>query len=184
MNDLNVITPETTFPFSRLTPSVFLAGSIEQGTARDWQVEAAKQYREYHRLNDLGLTILSPRRANWDANLRQSIDEPVFNQQVTFELQNIEVVDAVLMWFEPGTLSPITLAEHGFLCGQNSQGAMNRLIVGCPDGFWRKGNVEMMCDRYNVPLFDNLEEAVERSVDLILLNYSRRVEFRNSLNYD
>ncbi|HEX9046075.1 MAG TPA: NUDIX hydrolase, partial [Verrucomicrobiae bacterium] len=32
----------------------------------------------------------------------------------------------------------------------------------CPNGFWRKGNVEMVCARYHVPLVHGLHELVEQ----------------------
>jgi hypothetical protein len=34
------------------------------------------------------------------------------------------------------------------------------MVVCCPDGFWRKGNVEILCTRENVPLFNDMESAI------------------------
>lgn len=31
---------------------------------------------------------------------------------------------------------------------------------GEPEGFWRKGNVDIVCDRYNIPLFVNLNDSI------------------------
>jgi hypothetical protein len=36
-----------------------------------------------------------------------------------------------------------------------------RLIVGCPDGFWRKGNIEVVCARYGIPLTNSLSELLD-----------------------
>jgi hypothetical protein len=33
-----------------------------------------------------------------------------------------------------------------------------KLLVCCPEGFWRKGNVEIVCARYGVPLVGELDE--------------------------
>jgi hypothetical protein len=33
-----------------------------------------------------------------------------------------------------------------------------KLYVVCPDGFYRRGNVEMVCSTYDIPLFNTLEE--------------------------
>ncbi|MGN6552853.1 MAG: NUDIX hydrolase, partial [Verrucomicrobiota bacterium] len=35
-----------------------------------------------------------------------------------------------------------------------------KLIVSCPDGYWRKGNVDMVCQRYGVPLVGGLEDLI------------------------
>ncbi|MBA3501800.1 MAG: nucleoside 2-deoxyribosyltransferase domain-containing protein [Deltaproteobacteria bacterium] len=119
--------------------SVFLAGSIEMGVATDWQTQIT---------NELGedVAILNPRRDEWDASWRQSIDEPRFREQVEWELDNLDRADVIAMWFVPETKSPITLLELGL----HARGG--RLIVGCPDGYWRKGNIEVVCARHAIPL--------------------------------
>ena len=50
--------------------------------------------------------------------------------------------------------SPITLLELGLFA------QTKKLIVCCPDGFWRRGNVQVVCARYNVPLVDSLEALI------------------------
>lgn len=119
---------------------VFLVGSIDQGAADDWQA------RLIAALADVDGAALNPRRAAWDASWRQSIDEPRFREQVTWELDGLERADVIAMWFAPASRAPITLLELG-LCARGG-----RLLVGCPDGFWRKGNVEVVCARFGVPL--------------------------------
>lgn len=121
-------------------PTIFLAGSIEMGTAPNWQADliTAVGSRE--------LTILDPRRAEWDASWRQSIDEPMFREQVEWELDGLERADLIAMWFAPETKAPITLLELGL------HARSGKLIVGCPDGFWRKGNIEVVCARFAIPL--------------------------------
>ena len=32
------------------------------------------------------------------------------------------------------------------------------MSVVCPDGLWRKGNIEIACHKDGIPLYDNLEE--------------------------
>jgi len=122
------------------TQTLFLAGSIEMGTATDWQTELV------HALDGRDVTILNPRRDEWDASWRQSIEEPKFREQVEWELDGLERADLVAMWFHPDTISPITLLELGLVARGD------RLVVGCPDGFWRKGNIEVVCSRFGIPL--------------------------------
>ena len=49
----------------------------------------------------------------------------------------------------------ITLLELGLFARSG------KLIVCCPDGFWRKGNVEVVCARYNVLLLDSLPALID-----------------------
>jgi len=35
------------------------------------------------------------------------------------------------------------------------------MIVICPEGFWKKGNVDIVCERYKVKQVEKLEEAIE-----------------------
>ena len=36
-----------------------------------------------------------------------------------------------------------------------------RLIVCCPDGFWRQGNVDIVCVRYGIPQAPDLPALIE-----------------------
>lgn len=49
------------------------------------------------------------------------------------------------MYFDPSTKSPISLLELGILTANP-----NKLLVCCPEGFWRKGNVDVVCRKYNI----------------------------------
>jgi hypothetical protein len=120
--------------------AVFLAGSIEQGTADDWQATLTSALAAHD------VFVLNPRRDEWDATWRQAIDEPRFRGQVEWELDGLERADVIAMWFAPSTRAPITLLELGL----HARGG--KVVVGCPDGFWRKGNVEIVCARFGIPL--------------------------------
>jgi hypothetical protein len=128
--------------------SVFLAGSIEMGQADDWQSRVERA------LADLPIVILNPRRDEWDASWKQTIDDPQFRGQVEWELVGQELADCIAMYFAPSTQAPITLLELGLFARSG------KVVVCCPDGFWRKGNVEVVCARYGVPLLNTLAELV------------------------
>jgi hypothetical protein len=127
--------------------SVFLAGSIEMGKASDWQKYVVQHI-------DKRITIFNPRRDNWDSSWVQDIKNEKFNEQVTWELMGMEQADIIAMYFDPGTNSPITLLEMGLWCKSR------KLIVCCPTGFSRKGNVDVTCQRYNVEQVDSLDELI------------------------
>jgi hypothetical protein len=126
--------------------SVFLAGSIEMGRAVDWQMEIGRA------LDDLDVVVLNPRRDAWDASWVQSIDNPEFRGQVEWELVGQECADVVAFYFAPDTKAPITLLELGLAARSG------KAVVACPDGFWRKGNVDITCARYGATLVAGLEE--------------------------
>ncbi len=133
--------------------SVFLAGSIEMGTVEDWQARVENELSDY--ADDL-LTVLNPRREDFQTNQKQSINNPYFNEQVSWEMAGLKEATYIFMYFHPETKAPITLLELGLYANSD------KLIIVCPEGFWRKGNVEMIADAYNIPLCLSLEEGIDK----------------------
>ena len=146
-----VIKPPAPIDIELSSPSIFLAGSIEMGGAEDWQSRVERE------LADTTAVILNPRRDAWDASWEQSIDHALFREQVEWELEAQERATMILMYFAPDTRAPITLLELGLFARSD------KLVVCCPDGFWRKGNVEIVCARYRVPLVATLQELIARA---------------------
>ena len=134
-----VIKPPAPVRLAPGTRAVFLAGSIEMGAAGPWQAEIEAA------LDGAPVTIWNPRREAWDASWRQSPDEPLFREQVEWELEAQERADVIAMYFAPETRAPVTLLELGLFARSG------RLIVCCPEGYWRRGNVQVVCRRYGVP---------------------------------
>lgn len=128
--------------------SIFLAGSIEMGAAEDWQTRLTNELESYP------IAIFNPRRDEWDSSWVQSITNPNFNYQVNWELDMLTASDIIFMYFSPETKSPISLLELGLFADSD------KMIVVCPDGFWRKGNVEIVCDRFDIPLYNTFEEGL------------------------
>lgn len=127
--------------------TIFLAGSIDNGSAERWQDTVEKA------LADMKGTIFNPRRDNWLPDLKQDISEPEFAYQVNWELDHIEQADLVFFYFSPHGPAPITLMELGLAVDKT-------VVVCCPDGYWRKGNVQVLCDRRKTPLHDDLPSAI------------------------
>lgn len=132
--------------------SVFLAGSIEMGQAEDWQLAATERIAASGQFDQ----VYNPRRDDWDATWAQELTNPEFYKQVTWELEHLETATDVFFYFAPGTKSPITLLELGLTAKFNS-----RIIVVCPDGFWRKGNVDIVCSRLGYPVYKTLDEGLD-----------------------
>ena len=124
------------------------------GNSEDWQKVAAEK------LNNAGYDVFNPRRESWDSSWEQSIHNLDFKEQVVWELDALDQATAVLMYLMPGTQSPISLLELGL------HAAHEKMIVVCPDGFWRKGNVEVVCERFNIPLYESIEDAMQVILDI------------------
>lgn len=129
-------------------PIVFLAGSIEMGVAEDWQTRVTKA------LEDLDVCVLNPRRDAWDSSWEQKIENENFREQVEWELAGQERANVIAMFFDPNTKSPITLLELGLFA------RANKVIVFCEEGFWRKGNVDVVCEWYGIPRYATEEEFI------------------------
>jgi hypothetical protein len=130
---------------NRERKSVFLAGSIEMGKAEDWQTQLTQTF------NEAGYDVFNPRREDWDSSWTQDFENPQFFQQVTWELNALENSDLIIMYFSPETKSPISLLELGIFAKSG------KIRVVCPESFWRKGNVDIVCQYYNIPLYENFE---------------------------
>ncbi len=131
--------------------SVFLAGSIEMGIAENWQqkIEKALETTE-------DICILNPRRDDWDASWKQSIENAQFNEQVNWELDGLEKANMIVFYFSPETKSPVSMLELGLFA------RTGKLIVCCPEGFWRKGNIDVVCKKYNIKQVNTLEEIITK----------------------
>jgi hypothetical protein len=135
---------------SNLETRIFLAGSIEMGAAEDWQAQISNAFSELS-----NVVLLNPRREHWDPTWEQSLYEPRFVDQVEWELEMMDRADLIAMYFQPSTKSPITLLEFGLYARSG------KLIVCCPEGFWRKGNVDIVCRRYGIMQAYDLQGLVQ-----------------------
>jgi uncharacterized membrane protein len=132
---------------------IFLAGSIEMGAAENWQQRVVDSLAGCERV-----TVLNPRRKVWDSSWEQSIDNPEFRGQVEWELNGLKNADIVLFYFDPATKSPITLLELGLYVNLE----WKRLYIVVPNGYWRKGNIEITAKMYGREVLTDLDDALER----------------------
>jgi hypothetical protein len=129
-------------------PSIFLAGSIEMGKAGPWQAELTET------LSDLPIVVFNPRREDWNSEWKQTESFGPFNEQVKWEMDHLDQADVIALYFQENTLSPISLLELGL----HAKDDPNKLVVCCPDKFWRSGNVQIVCSRYNIERCQTLDE--------------------------
>lgn len=132
---------------------IFLSGSIDMGKAPDWQADLAEKCK------DLDVVFLNPRRKDWDSTWEPKITNPKFKEQVEWELTGLERANLVVMYMHPETMAPVTLLELGLMVERSAN-----IVVCCPEGYWRKGNVDVVCERYGldqVPTLEALAEYIE-----------------------
>ena len=135
--------------------SIFLAGSIEMGKAVDWQSAVTNA------LSYLPITVLNPRRDDWDNSWEQDISNAQFKEQVDWEMDHLSKADVIALFLQPGTMSPISLMELGM------HAADGKMVVCCPPGYWRRGNVQVVCQRYGIPLVETQEELIEHAMKML-----------------
>ncbi|MCI0417798.1 MAG: nucleoside 2-deoxyribosyltransferase domain-containing protein, partial [Acidobacteria bacterium] len=145
----HIIKPPQPLSIGSGKPIVFLAGSIEMGRAKQWQREVEQAFPTKD------VIILNPRRDDWDSSWVQSIDNPDFREQVEWELTGQELATVIAMYFAPETHAPVTLLELGL------HARSGKVIVCCPQGFWRRGNVEIVCARYRIPMVQSLVDLLD-----------------------
>ncbi len=147
--DFKVIKPKDDDQDPDYNFTIFLAGSIDQGKAIDWQEDITNI------LSDYPITVFNPRRDNWNAGMIQDISNEDFRYQVEWELDRLDACDLIIMYFDENGKAPITLMELGL------HATDSKMIVCCPDGYWRKGNVQVACERFGIPLHDTYKTFVQ-----------------------
>ncbi|KAF2200743.1 hypothetical protein GQ43DRAFT_463727 [Delitschia confertaspora ATCC 74209] len=135
--------------------SVFLAGSIEMGKAINWQRHLSTS------LSPLPITILNPRRGHWDAMAKPTPQDKTFRTQVEWELGALENASVIAFFFDKNTLSPVSLLELGLWARSG------KVVVCCPEGYWKGGNVRLVCEREGVPCVTSFRELVPEVVRML-----------------
>lgn len=162
-------------PPAMLIPSkdrfdIFLAGSIENGKAEQWQSAFRDALKKMKPKLEVGL--FNPRRDNWDAswtntpnnfkNKRLKEHNPQLIEQIEWELEHLEKAQLIVMYLQPGTISPISLLELG-LFAKEVYRSEKQMIVLCPDGFHRQANVDVVCQYYDISIAKNMEELIKKT---------------------
>lgn len=143
----------------RAIPSIFLAGSIEQGKAVNWQDQVLEV------LKTQNVTVFNPRRRSWDASWEQSLENSELVTQINWELEQIDRADIVFFFFQGDTLSPASLIELGLVSKMERKTG----IVVCEESFWRRANVIITSQRNWLRTCNTLDEGVEQLIRAIKL---------------
>lgn len=129
--------------------TVFLGGGISG--CPPWQDEAVNLFK------DSGLTIINPRRKDFDTN-----NKSMFYEQIEWEYWHLKLSAIKLFWFPKDTLCPITLFELGkHLKDKN-------VFVGCDPLYQRAKDIfyQMQLDRNEGPV--RISYSVEHLVNRVI----------------
>lgn len=126
---------------------IFLAGAIDMGSAVNWQADAEAE------LDTPDTVVLNPRRPDWDASWVQEASNPQFRKQVEWELLALRLADVALFVFLKDSKAPITFLELGLF--------NVKAVVVVEPGFYRKGNLDIVCEHFALPEFETLTEGIE-----------------------
>ena len=134
--------------YSKKGFTIFLGGAIDQGEAEDWQSKVVEE------LDDLNVTILNPRRDDWDSSWEQDIENKEFRQQVEWELQAQEDANLAIYVLLDDSKGPVTMLEIGHFAPTKD------CVLCIEEGFYRQGNLDIFAHRYNIPIYHNLKEML------------------------
>jgi hypothetical protein len=134
------------------THSIFLAGTIDMGNSIDWQQHSIDTIESFDIEGEL--TVYNPRRADWDSSWKQEITDPQFNEQVSWELDMLEQADIIVLYFQKDSSSPISMLELGLFSKHK------KMLICCEEGFWRKGNIDIVCQRNEFPMYTELDNML------------------------
>lgn len=126
--------------------SIFLAGTIDMGNSRDWQMEIFDMFSGM----DGRYILYNPRQENWDASRPGEME-----YQVRWELDHLEQADIIIMYILGTSRSPISLLEMGL------HARSGKMHVICEKDFYRYDNVRITCGYYDIPLYDDLDSFIE-----------------------
>jgi len=132
--------------------TIFLGGSIEMGKAVKWQdcIAADLAYED--------VVLLNPRRDDWDSSWVQDPTPGTrFYEQVTWEMRAQDNADLLVYYFDPTTISPITLLELGAYGATEPQA----VVVCCTKDYFRYGNVAIFCAKHGIALTHSYNELLK-----------------------
>jgi len=136
-----LFTSKNTLPINKDNlRSIFLAGSMDHRQEHSWRDEIIGEFGSHH--------IFDPTHAQHD-----DLSNAELKHHIMWELEAMQQSDFILLNFLKDSKSPISLVELG-LYAQSG-----KLIVVCPQEFYKHNYVHILCEKYSTPIFNTLKEA-------------------------
>lgn len=67
----------------------------------------------------------------------------------------------VVVYFDERSKAPVSLLELGLVARSG------RVVVGCQPGFWKRGNVQAVCERLGVLFEEDLEGLARKVIERV-----------------
>ncbi|KAK4201181.1 hypothetical protein QBC40DRAFT_278665 [Triangularia verruculosa] len=142
--------------------SVFLAGTTTRTNGPEWRDTLLQS------ICNLPITVFNPLRLDWDSSWKEDVDFAPFKEQVEWELDMLHQADLVVVYFGPQTDAPISLLEFGLFAQSG------KVIVCCHRAYRKRGNVEIVCKRFDLTVLDaevgDLAEEVKGRLEALGLD--------------
>uniref|UniRef100_L7J460 Uncharacterized protein n=1 Tax=Pyricularia oryzae (strain P131) TaxID=1143193 RepID=L7J460_PYRO1 len=126
---------------------VYLAGSTTGSGTADWREALVGS------LAHLPVTWVDPSRPEWDESWREDYDHEPFREHVKWELDMKRRADLVVVHLAASSRPSDGLLELGEMAG-----ARRRCKVVCENGYQKRGDVVMLCQRHEIAVFGSVGE--------------------------
>ncbi|KAF2270342.1 hypothetical protein CC78DRAFT_451341, partial [Lojkania enalia] len=93
-------------------------------------------------LSDLSITIFDQRSSDWHQTQRLGNSHTSSKKYLSWKLACLEEADVIALYLQPVLISSSDMLE---LRIYSSSG---KLVVCCPEGLWRRGDVEIVCQDF------------------------------------
>lgn len=141
-NSMRVFTSKERLPVKNKDETFcFLAGSIDFKETTSWRDLVVKG-------SSNNIIFFDPTREDHD-----TLSNHEMVNHIHWELEALELSDIIILNFLPDAKSPISLVELGLYMKSD------KLIVVCPKEFYQYRYVNTICDKYNRPIYHNLQDV-------------------------
>ncbi|WP_298900513.1 nucleoside 2-deoxyribosyltransferase domain-containing protein [uncultured Psychroserpens sp.] len=120
----------------------FLAGSIDYNASNPWRESLIKKAKA-------SIHFFDPTRRDHD-----SLSHAEMQNHIHWELEALELSDTIVLHFLRTAKSPISLVELGLYARSG------KLIVVCPNTFYQRRYIEVLCKKYSIVLCNSLNEVI------------------------
>ncbi|TLD23800.1 hypothetical protein PspLS_06379 [Pyricularia sp. CBS 133598] len=133
---------------------VFLAGSTPGSGTADWREALVGS------LAHLPVTWVDPTRPEWDESWREDLEYEPFGEHVRWEIEMRDRADLVVVHFGASSRPSDGLLELGVLAGSRG-----RCKVVCEDGYQKRGDVVMLCQKHQIAVFGSVGELARELIE-------------------
>lgn len=121
----------------------FLAGSINYHLSGNWRGKVTNEMEHL-------VHFFDPTRIE-----HNEFSDFQMKEHIEWELNALNLSDKIILNFLPDAKSPISLVELGLYMKSS------KLVVVCPDQFYQKRYVKVICEKYNTPFFNTIDKAIQ-----------------------